>query len=142
MKMKLKGTISILGLVLFCISIFLIGKADLSLCYPERNNPIEILETTDSEHDMQFISDNFSFSSPENECRVPRQTNVANTSRTSVQAKRNNQVNCPRNGFTLSKSGKSMNSYTTLLFFNSINRFPSGLAETSHHLINLGKLII
>ena len=87
-------------------------------------------------------SDYSAFSSSETQCRVPRQTSYSNSTRNISNSRRTNSTSVPRNGFVLTKSGKSMNSYTTLLFQDSINRFPSGMTETDHHLISLGKLII
>ncbi len=86
--------------------------------------------------------ENYSFSSPETQCRVPRQSNFTSTLRTFSQAQRNSSSNHSRHGFVLTKSGKSMNEYTTSLFFISILNFPSGLNEANHHLISLRKLII
>lgn len=87
-------------------------------------------------------SDFSAFSSSETQCRVPRQTSYSNSTRNISNSRRSNSTSVPRNGFVLTKPGKSMNSYTTLLFQDSINRFPSGMTETDHHLISLGKLII
>ncbi len=83
-----------------------------------------------------------SFSMPEPQCRIPRQSNLANTLRVHSQAQRQNHTPQSRHGFTMTKSGKSMNEYSTSLFFISILDFPSGLNESSHHLIRLRKLII
>ena len=106
-------------------------KAEVSL-YSDVKDPIEaFFNDSDSRTDHQFRHDCFSFSAPETQC-----------TRTVSQAKRNGSSDFSGHGFTLSKSGKSMNQYTTSLFFVSINRFPSGLAETGHHMIHLGKLII
>ena len=91
---------------------------------------------------LSKTADCYAFSSSETQCRVPRQTSYSSSTRSITNSRRSGPTNLPRNGFIMTKSGKSMNSYTTSLFFNSINRFPSGLTETDHHLISLGKLII
>lgn len=140
--MKLKAKFSFIACLVICLSCFMNDKAEVSL-YSDVKDPIEaFFNDSDSRTDHQFRHDCFSFSAPETQCRVPRQTNVINPTRTVSQAKRSGSSDFSRHGFTLSKSGKSMNQYTTSLFFVSINRFPSGLAETGHHLIHLGKLII
>lgn len=83
-----------------------------------------------------------SFSMPENQCRIPRQSNFISSVRTCTQAHRNNHSNHSRQGFTLTKSGKSTNEYTTKLFLTSLMDFPSGMNESNHHLIGLRKLLI
>lgn len=132
--MKLRGKFSILAGLIICLSCLLNDKADDILISQDYGQEIE----------SHFIDQETrdTFSAPETQCRVPRQSNVINSTRTLTQTQRNNTTNISRHGFTLSKSGKSMNQYTTSLFFVPINRFPSGLAESSHHLIYLGKLII
>lgn len=132
--MKLKGKLSILAGLIICLSCILNDKADDVLVSYDYGHNI-------GSHFMDQDKRDF-FSAPETQCRVPRQSNVINSTRTLTQAQRSNTTNISRHGFTLSKAGKSMNQYTTSLFFVSINRFPSGLAESSHHLIYLGKLII
>ncbi len=141
--MKLKGKISILASLIICMSCLLNDNADLSSSsfFNDDHYVVNLIDS-DSRDAHHYQNENFSFSAPETQCRVPRQSNVINPTRTLSQGKRNNSVNHTRHGFTLSKSGKSMNQYTTSLFFVPINRFPSGLAESSHHLIYLGKLII
>lgn len=130
--MKLKGKISILASLIICLSFMLNDKADAT----------SFIDLDNSSEVVLGNHDNYSFSVPETQCRVPRQSNVINPPRTVSQTKRNNSFHGFRHGFSISKSGKSMNSYTTSLFFVSLYRFPSGLAETSHHLIYLGKLLI
>ncbi len=141
--MKLKVKFSILASLIFCLSCMLNDNADSfsSSFFNEDHNVVNLIDS-DSQDAHHFQNGNISFSVPETQCRVPRQSNVINPTRTLSQGKRNHPVNHSRHGFTLSKSGKSMNQYTTSLFSVSINRFPSGLAESSHHLIYLGKLII
>lgn len=92
--------------------------------------------------DSVIPSGNAAFAVPQTECRVPRQSNAINCTRTITQTVRTNGISSSRGGFTMTKSGKLMNPHTTSLFFESINLFPSGLTESSHHLISLGKLII
>ncbi len=136
---------SVLKYIVICLTCLSVAeKADDLLC-PDVNVP-EYQTTyhicgTDSDRNHFDVS-HYSFTSPDAQCPVPRQSNIANTSRTLVQAKRPNLQNMARHGFILAKSGKSMNKYTTSLFFVSILNFPSGLTGSSHHLISLGKLII
>ena len=92
--------------------------------------------------DSVIPSGNAAFAVPQTECRIPRQSNAINCTRTITQTVRTNGISSSRGGFTMTKSGKMMNPHTTSLFFESINLFPSGLTESSHHLISLGKLII
>lgn len=138
--MKLKGKFSILASLIICLSCILTDKAE-GISFSDSYGHISAI-FSDSDPVHHILTDEFSFSTPETQCRVPRQTNVVNTIRTASQAKRTGSSTFIGHGFTLSKSGKSMNPYTTSLFFASIIKFPSGLAESSHHLINLGKLII
>ena len=140
-EMKLKGKISILLCLIVSLSFMLGDKADVFSSDCSECSSEDLLYV-DSSDDSGIRTGHFSFSTPETQCRVPRQSGVSNHTRTLSQAKRHNPTNLSRNGFTLSKSGKSMNSYTTSLFFTTLYKFPSGLAETSHHLIYLGKLII
>ncbi len=83
-----------------------------------------------------------SFSATVAQCSVPRNSTSANSLRTSIQSQRHNTGNSSRTGFTMVKAGKSMNEYSTSLFRKSIVTFPSGMNESNHHLISLGKLII
>ncbi len=141
---------SVLKYIVICLTCLSVAeKADDLLC-PDANEPEcraiydaggAVWEFQDSAR-SHFDADRYSFTLPDAQCPVPRQTNIANTSRTSAQAKRPNLQNIARHGFILAKPGKSMNQYTTSLFFVSILNFPSGLTEANHRLISLGKLII
>ena len=84
----------------------------------------------------------YALTSSQTECRVPRQTNIVNSFRTFSANRRHNTTTSSGNGFTMTKAGKSMNTYSSSLFFDSLRLFPSGFNESSHHLINLRKLII
>ncbi len=128
--MRFERIIRILKYILLCLAFIAIDKADDSA----------ISHTANASYD--FSAENYSFSTPEPQCRLPRQTNFSNLLRASGQSVRSNHTNNCRNGFVLAKSGKSMNPYTTSLFFVSLIRFPSGLTEANHRLISLGKLII
>lgn len=101
----------------------------------------EITEAANDAYNTVRSSDAI-LSLPQNECRIPRQTNIVNNLRNYSQAKRNNGISSIRTGFATTKSGKLMNPHATSLYFDSIRLFPSGLTETTHHLISLGKLII
>lgn len=93
-------------------------------------------------HYLDTCSDDYAFSTSETQCRVPRQSGYSSSTRSISNTRRPNTTHMPKTGFILTKSGKSMNSHTTSLFLNSISRFPSGMTETDHHFIGLGKLII
>ena len=80
-------------------------------------------------------------SSTESSCRVPRPTNLINSVRNHSQAKRNVQT-WISHGFTMTKAGKSMNSYSTAQYALSIIKFPSGLIQNSNRFISLEKLVI
>lgn len=84
----------------------------------------------------------YALTSSQTECRVPRQTNIANSFRTFSANRRHHTTASSGNGFTMTKAGKSMNTYSSSLFFDSLRLFPSGFNESSHHLINLRKLLI
>ncbi len=129
-EMRFERIIRILKYLLVCLVFSVIDRADDSILSHIENRT------------SYLSTENYSFSTPEPQCRLPRQTNFSNVLRTSGQSLRTNQTNSSRNGFILAKSGKSMNPYTTSLFFVSLIRFPSGLTETHHHLISLGKLTI
>lgn len=101
----------------------------------------EIAEAANNAYNA-LLSSEAILSSPQNECRIPRQTNIVYSLRNYSQAKRNNGVTSFRTGFATTKPGKLMNPYATSLYFDSIRLFPSGLTEATHHLISLGKLII
>lgn len=112
--------------------------ADDSLCDKAYDNGYQIkaplsfsLERTDC-----------SFSVSDLQCCIPRNTSYSPSIRISFQTQRQNTTNYTRNGYTLIKAGKSMNEYSTSLFRKSIVSFPSGINESSHRLIVLGKLII
>ncbi len=140
--MKIEGKIWILKYLVICLAVIFAQKAD-DLLFSDYNITINgrtsEIKTTETNLIMMDYS---SFSAPEAQCRIPRQTNFTNSFRTPVQAHRHNTGNTSRNGFTLTKSGKSMNVYTTSLFLISIINFPSGMKEANHHLIGLRKLII
>ncbi len=134
----------ILKYLVICLSCFLIADKADDLLYHEvaAAKPAESRITPSDGGRIDNETYSFSFTVPEAQCRIPRQTSISYTLRTFAQAKRPNHVNTARHGFTMAKSGKSMNPYTTSLFFVSILNFPSGLTEPSHRLISLGKLII
>ncbi len=131
----------ILKYLVICLACFSVAdKADDLLSHQEEN-PVTVSRVTPVEN-YTDSGDFHSFTTPEAQCRIPRQTSISNTFRTFAQAKRLNHLNSARHGFIMEKPGKSMNQYTTSLFSVSILNFPSGLSETTHRLISLGKLII
>ncbi len=130
----------ILKYLAICLACLLADKADDLLCH---DTNVIMAESCIQLADSDCIDNStYSFSSPDIPCRVPRQTNIANTVRTFTQAKRPNHPNMARHGFTLAKSGKSIKHCTKSLFSLSILNFPSGLTQTNHRLISLGRLII
>ncbi len=118
--------------MILSLALILVDKADVLPSASESSDFATVL----------IEAENFAFSMPEPSGQLPRQTNFTSSLRTFAQAGRQNQPHQNRHGFTMTKSGKSMNVYTTSLFFQSILNFPSGLNESSHHLISLRKLII
>lgn len=70
----------------------------------------------------------------------PRPTSFTNALRHSTGTKR--QSNYGGSGNPVIKSGKLLNQRVIILSLNSLRKFPSGLMETTHHLISLGKLVI
>ncbi len=140
--MERKRVIGFIKYAVICLAFVFVNKADDIFVCESGHAAYEILSEI-RKHESDLIkTENSKFSAPENQCRVPRQSNFTTSLRTAAQAHRNSQTNHSRNGFTLTKSGKSMNGYTTSLFIISILNFPSGMNETSHHLIGLRKLII
>ncbi len=138
--MKFEGKFGILKYLIVCLALICVNKADDFLRHTDNvAETVSEIIPTESNH---IKAENFSFSMPEAQCRIPRQTSVANSLRTFAQAHRLNPTNQSRSGFTLTKSGKSTNVDTTLSFLSSIITFPSGMNETNHHLISLRKLII
>ncbi len=138
--MKNSYNIGLVRILFVCLAVLLFSKTD------ELYSSIRIEDEVSSEilipTDEYFQTENYSFSAPETQCRVPRNSNFSISLRTFAKAHRSNPSSQSRNGFTMVKSGKSTNEYTTSLFLISIFNFPSGLNESTHHLISLGKLII
>ncbi len=85
---------------------------------------------------------NFSFTASMLQRSAPRNSISTNSFRTSFQTQRHSSNKSSRTGFTMIVAGKSMNEYSTLLFRKSIVNYPSGMNESTHRLISLGKLII
>ncbi len=140
--MRIEGKIWHIILIV-CLALSCFDKADY-LPYADSDDSLCSILSEITTTDTNLIeAENLTFSVPETVCRVPRQTNFSNSLRTISQVQRqNSSTNHARNGFILTKSGKSMNEYTTSLFLISILNFPSGMNETNHHLIGLRKLII
>lgn len=70
----------------------------------------------------------------------PRPTSYTAAGRTIANAKRHNSQSGM--GSPVIKSGKLLNQKTIISSLNSLRHYPSGLSETIHHLISLGKLVI
>ena len=137
----LKVNHTLIKIAFACLAVLLMNRTD-GFGASDLNGVKDSYELSVPHDEFDLSADNFTFSVPETECRVPRQTNSFNSTRTFSQSQRNSNTSSCRTGFTLSKPGKFMNPYTTSLFFISIFKFPSGLSEATHHLISLGKLII
>ncbi len=140
--MKFEGKFWVLKYVIVCLAFLYADKADDFLFHASEHSPEETVQEIIRTESVRTTAENFAFSMPEAQCRVPRQTNIANSLRTFAQAHRNGGINHSRSGFTLTKSGRSMNENTISSFIISIKNFPSGMAESSHHLIGLRKIII
>ncbi len=138
--MKSGKFIGFLKYMIICLALVAFEKADDSSVDSKMTEETASLITASAE---DFIdTDVYSFSVPENQCRIPRNSNLTTSLRIFSSGQRQNSSNFARNGFTIIKNGKSMNEYTTNLFFVSLYNFPSGMNESSHHLIGLRKLII
>lgn len=70
----------------------------------------------------------------------PRPTSFTATGRTLPTTKRNS--NTVGYACTVVKSGRILDQKTIISSLNSLRHYPSGLSETIHHLISLGKLVI
>ncbi len=139
-SMKSGRIIGFLKYMVVCLALVAFDKADDALMDSKTTAETASLLTVPEE---DFIDTNiYSFSVPENQCRIPRNSNLTTSLRTFSSGQRQNTSNFARNGFTIVKNGKSMNEYTTNLFFVSLYNFPSGMNESSHRLIGLRKLII
>lgn len=92
--MKLKVKFSILASLIFCLSCMLNDNADTfsPSFFNEDHNVVNLIDS-DSQDAHHFQNGNISFSVPETQCRVPRQSNVINPTRTLSQGKRNHPVN-------------------------------------------------
>ncbi len=126
--------------IVFClvaVSLYLAGDSS-SYDSPDGETVSEIISSSS----FSGRSVNYSFSAATLQCSAPRSSTYTNSLRTSFQTQRHNGGGSAKRGFTMLKAGKSMNEYSTSLFYKSIVRFPSGLNESSHRLIVLGKLII
>lgn len=80
-------------------------------------------------------------SASDHELNLPRPTNLINIPRTVTNAAKRVGTNYI-SGFFLPKDGKFHNGKTTAIYLINLYRFPSGLIETTHRLISLGKLVI
>lgn len=99
---------------------------------------IEIVEDL---ADIEFISSHLaSISTSDSDFYVPRPTSFSGPSRIQSTGKRNIQTY--RAQTALLKGGKSFGQINSAVYTLDFFRFPSGLAENTHHLISLGKLII
>ncbi len=129
--------------MLVCLAVLFADKADDFVRHSDDSIHAEIFsEIRNSHTDFVETTEKSLFSAPEPQCRVPRQTNYANSLRINVQAHRNYASGHQRSLIALSKSGKAMNENAISDFIRPILDFPSGLNENAHHLISLRKLII
>lgn len=91
-------------------------------------------------YDETVCPKDYSFCSTETEFSLPRPTNFTNIPRSLSVAKRT--LTRGNDSFCLLKDGKLLNKRSTTQYINNLNRFPSGLTESTHHLISLRKLVI
>lgn len=77
----------------------------------------------------------------EGEISIPRNTSISSRTRTNAQVRRPSST-VLSGKFAIVKNGRIQNDNTDNIFRISLDRFPSGLIESSNRLIHLGKLII
>ncbi len=128
LKMGLLKKYSFLKYVLLCLLCLSVHRAEGRLFQ--------------NESERQQIENGLSFSAPEQELMVPRQTSLTNTLRTFSQAGRSHSAGQSRIGTAITKGSKFVTQYSTVIYQLSLERFSSGLSENHHRLISLGKLII
>lgn len=133
MKMKIKMLTRVL--ILFCISLLSWNTgnscphSDQHLIY--NIHPSIIRDSSDSGRILP----------PQGEICIQGNNVISSSCRTNVQVRRNGGsiLTCK---IAPARNGRIRNRNYVSAFRNLLDRFPSGLAESSHHLIYLGKLII
>ena len=122
-------------IILFCISLL---SWNTEISYPHSDQHIADNNITsqicDSSESGQILPQ-------QGEISVPRNTTVSNRTRTNAQLRRPGG-NIISGKIALSKNGSIRNINNVSTFRSILERFPSGLEESTHHLIYLGKLII
>lgn len=120
----------IYAIITFCVSVLLqsTDSQDAIISVPEIPTDTQIsTETFISSTDGQFA-----LTRPTNQISIPRTV--------SQQAKRT--FNYGNSGNSLLKDGKLLNIGFRASYNTNLYRFPSGLKESTHHFISLGKIII
>ena len=126
MRRILKYLLPLVCIVAFC------GNAD--------DSDADVLPEGLREFAVKADAGGFSFSASESEFCIPRPTSIANTQRVQSVSRRGDSG--PRHSFAFVKAGKVICTGTFISYQNNPKLFPSGLSESSHRLISLGKLII
>ncbi len=120
----------IYALITFCMSVFFHSADTKDISSHEINH-----------YNGSIISTETVISSPDGRFAMTRPTNQISIPRTvSQQAKR--PFNYGYSGNSLLKDGKLVNIGFRASYNTNLYRFPSGLKESTHHFISLGKIII
>ncbi len=136
--MRLLKKYSVLKYMIICLLCFIVHKADGWFL---QDNSAQKQDRPIADVVLDSVSES-SFSAPEQECRIPRQTRLANTLRTFSQANRSCSANGSRSSNAFMKCDKTVIHCSVVIYQLSLKRFPSGISENHHRLISLGKLII
>ncbi len=120
----------IYALITFCVSVL----------FQSANSQDTIISVPEIPTDTQISTETF-ISSPDGQFALTRPTNQISIPRTvSQQAKR--PFNYGNPGNSLLKDGKLLNIGFRASYKTNLYRFPSGLKESTHRFISLGKIII
>ena len=120
----------IYALITFCMSVFFHSADTKDISSHEINH-----------YNGSIISTETVISSPDGQFALTRPTNQISIPRTvSQQAKR--PFNYGNSGNSLLKDGKLVNIGFRASYNTNLYRFPSGLKESTHRFISLGKIII
>lgn len=120
----------IYALITFCVSVL----------FQSANSQDTIISVPEIPTDTQISTETF-ISSTDGQFALTRPTNQISIPRTvSQQAKR--PFNYGNSGNSLLKDGKLLNIGFRASYNTNLYRFPSGLKESTHRFISLGKIII
>ena len=120
----------IYALITFCVSVLFQSANSQDMTLSETQIPIDAQISTETV--ISSSDDQFALTRPTNQINIPRTV--------SQQAKR--PFNYGNSGNSLLKDGKLLNIGSTTSYNINLYRFPSGLKESTHHFISLGKIII